>query len=246
MNRPWEIKQEDARTEDSLLNFIIFCEDKVSEPTYLRYFHTPKIKVNYILNQKSMMTNVLQAINHCQESGLIHFKDGEYCLLDGTQVWCVFDRDKEDTEEKINLGNVSFNESIETAQRRGIKLAWSNDSFELWILLHFEDVNLEDKEREKYYSRLSEIFRNLENPNSDLEKVLKHGTYSYKKDLKSENNFRSIVRDTIVGNTKKAIERAKNLESKFKSNELQSHEKAPCTLVHHLVEELIKCGGKEI
>ena len=35
-------------------------------------------------------------------------------------------------------------------------------------------------------------------------------------------------------------------QTKFSSPNLAEHEKSPYTLVHHLVEELIKYGGKEI
>ena len=150
------------------------------------------------------------------------------------------------SQKIIKLGNVNFNESIETAKRRGINLAWSNDSFELWILLHFEDINLKDKEREKYYSRLTEIFKTLTNPSEDLLKILKHGSFSYKRDLKSENNFRNIVRNEIVRKTKVALDRAKHLEKYFQNIDMQNHEKSPYTLVHHLVEELIKHGEKDI
>lgn len=250
MTNPWEIKQTDERTADSLTTFIIFCEDEVSEPIYFKFFETSKIKVNPIKRQKSMMDNVINAICHCKDNNLFEEVDGKECACKpGNQVWCVFDRDLEETEEKQKKGNVTFDESIKTALSHGIKLAWSNDSFELWVLLHFENVdaeNAKNKNRQTYYDRLTEIFKNIKNPNEDLLKVLNYKGYSYKESLKRENNFRNIVRPEIVKNTKKAIERAKELETKFSSPNLAEHEKSPYTLVHHLVEELIKYGGKEI
>ncbi|MDZ7878813.1 MAG: RloB family protein [Saprospiraceae bacterium] len=65
---------------------------------------------------------------------------------DGAQVWCVFDRDREPNDGK----DTAFNDSIRTANAKGIKTAWSNDDFELWILLHFEDV---DPNNPDYLSR---------------------------------------------------------------------------------------------
>ena len=38
MKEPWNIKEDDTRTADSLPIFIIFCEDEVSEPIYFKYF----------------------------------------------------------------------------------------------------------------------------------------------------------------------------------------------------------------
>lgn len=250
MSNPWDIKVSDERTADSLPTFIIFCEDEVSEPIYFKFFETSKIKVNPIRNQKSMMDNVVNAICHCKENGLIDESDDKLCVCkDGNHVWCVFDRDKEETDEKILRGNVLFNESLKSAESNGIKVAYSNDAFELWILLHFENIDLENeqyKKRVHYYERLTEIFRGIANPNNFLTKVLQYQGYSYKNSLKSEKSFRNIVRPAIINNTRVAIERAKQLEEKFANSKLSEHEKSPLTLVHHLVEQLIEYGGKEI
>ena len=247
MDEPWKLKESDTREKDTLITFIIFCEDKVSEPVYLKYFETSKIKINFAKDKKNMMKNVLDAITHCKENGLIKCeKDNCFMVNENTQVWCVFDRDKEDTPQKISKGNTEFNESIITAKRNGIKVAWSNDSFELWILLHFEDILItqENENRKKYYNRLTEIFNSIENPNEDLRKVKQYPDWSYKSSLKSENNFRNIVRNEIISNVYLAIERAKKLEEHFDKTDLQNHEKSPYTLMHHLVEELIDKGGR--
>lgn len=71
MDNPWNIKESDEREADSIPTFIIFCEDRVSEPVYLNYFKTEKIKINLIREQKSMMDNVLNAIHHCRINELI-------------------------------------------------------------------------------------------------------------------------------------------------------------------------------
>lgn len=51
----------------------------------------------------------------------------------------IFDIDKGAEGKSIPEGNTEFDEAIRTAERKGIKIAWSNDAFELWILLHFEN-----------------------------------------------------------------------------------------------------------
>lgn len=243
MNNPWDLRTDDERTVDTKINFIIFCEDTVSEPSYFKYFETSKIKVNCIPNQKSMMKNVINAIHHCNTAGLMEHRGDGACMIEGTQVWCVFDRDREDSIDAIARGNIEFDESIESAKRNGLKVAWSNDAFELWVLLHFEDVKAEDINRKIYYDRLTEIFRNLPEPNDYLQRVLLHDSYSYKKDFKSEKNFRNIVRAAIVGKTEDAIERAKKIEHAYRDRDVRNHEKTPFTLVHHLVEELLRHGN---
>lgn len=250
MIEPWDIKPDDTRQANSLPTFIIFCEDEVSEPIYFKYFETSKIKVNPIKNQKSKIDNVLKAICHCEDNGLMESKDGLLSIQnEDIQVWCVFDRDIEETDSKKQLGYISFDVAIETAKAKGFNVAWSNDAFELWILMHFEDIqitNEKNKNRETYYNRLTEIFKSLTNPIQDLVDALKHPTFNYKQDLKHENNFRNIVRNHIVGMTNVAISRAKQLEKHYDAFNIPDHDKSPCTLVHHLVEELIRLGGKKI
>ena len=218
-------------------------------PIYFKYFETSKIKVNPIPNQKSKIDNVFKAICYCKDNGLMEIIDGlPYLQCDNTQVWCVFDRDIEENVSENLKGNTSFDESIETAKARGFNVAWSNDAFELWILLHFEDVDFNsiNKNRKVFYDRLTELFKSIPNPNIDLAKALNHSSFNYKQDCKSENNFRNIVRSEIVSKTKDAIARAKSLDELHSNPSKPHHEKSPCTMVHKLVEELIRLGGKEI
>ncbi len=252
MTEPWNLKLDDTREADSLPTFIIFCEDEVSEPIYFKYFETQRIKVNTIEGQKSKIDNVFKAISHCISEELMENKEDGLSVKmnDDVQVWCVFDRDLEETPEKIQIGNISFNEAIATAHSRGIKVAWSNDAFELWILLHFEDVDLsqnESKSRKFYYERLTQIFKEINNPTERLSSVLKYSDFNYKMSLKQRNNFRYIVRELILSQTNIATERAKKLEYyHYNNSNTLYHEKSPCTLVHNLIEELIRMGGKTL
>jgi hypothetical protein len=52
---------------------------------------------------------------------------------DYDQVWCVLDRD--------DFSASRFNEALTLAERNGIKVAYSNEAFELWYVLHFEYLN---------------------------------------------------------------------------------------------------------
>lgn len=246
MSEPWDIRTTDERASDTLPTFIIFCEDETSEPIYFKYFETEKIKVNPIPKQDSKIKNVLKAICHCKEKQLFDRVDGEDVIGDeNLHVWCVFDRDMEDTIDKISEGNIAFDESIKMAQNKGFKVAWSNDAFELWVLLHFIEINPLDavyKNRINYYIALTDIFKKIENPNMDLIKALSHAGFNYKQDMKHANNFRNIVRAEIVKHTNIAISRANLLEEHFNKQTLDDHEKTPCTLVHHLVLELLEYG----
>lgn len=246
--QPWELRDNDEREADTKPTFIIFCEDEVSEPVYFKYFETSKIKVNPVKKQYSGMKHVLKAIERCKDDELMDYNEqGELELTDDeVHVWCVFDMDFDVNNESRD--NISFDEGIQLAARKGIKVAWSNDAFELWILLHFNEINPdlpENKLRQTYYDNLTQIFKNLPEKNEDLTKALQHASFSYKRDLKRESRFRYIVRPEIIPNTPLAIQRAKALEAYY-SNDQPNHEKAPCTMVHHLVEALLLAGGKPI
>lgn len=54
------------------------------------------------------------------------------------ETWVVFDRDID--KEKPN-DKETFNEALALAERKGINVAYSNDAFELWFLLHFQVVS---------------------------------------------------------------------------------------------------------
>ena len=246
----WDIKSDDTRSADSLITFIVFCEDEVSEPVYVKIFETSKIKVNPVKCKKSKMDNVLHAITHCIRMDWMEDHEGERVLVAGDiQVWCVFDLDRDKDPAKQDVAHVEFDESIAVALRRGFKVAWSNDSFELWVLLHFEDVDpthADFQHRKAYYDRLTAIFKDLPEPNEDLQKCLKYHNFYYKSNLKSDSNFRNIVRPAILPNTKRAIERAKKLFDFHKVHSSQPHQQSPCTLMHQMIEELVRLGGKEI
>ena len=246
----WEIKASDNRVADLLPTFIIFCEDEVSEILYFRSFETPSIKVNAIGKQKSKSVNVNKAIVHCLQEGVIG-NDGKIRFEpDEIQVWCVFDRDVEKLTIIENQGNFEFDSSIRWAESNSIKVAWSNDAFELWILLHFEDGDVlhpQTKHRKYYYDRLSFIFNTLETENADLLRIRSFPIpLDYKNQLKRFKYFKKIVLPHIEGKTNEAIRRAITLENYHISDPSKSvFEASPCTKIHLLVQELIRLGAGE-
>lgn len=249
MSNAWDLKVSDKRTADNLFTFIIFCEDEISEYYYFKWFETSLIKVNVIRKQKSMLTNLRKAITFCTENGILINNGTNYELgQEGIELWCVYDRDLESNPTEIAEKDNEFNLSITLGEQNDINVAWSNDAFELWILLHLMDIdeNIEDsKKRVYYYEALTNYFKNKENPNDDLAKALVHASFSYKKDLKSKNNFINIVRTEILPNTQKAIERSTALFEAH-SKKVNHYEKKPCTTVHNLVISLLDKGKQQI
>ncbi|MGP1472459.1 MAG: RloB family protein [Prevotella intermedia] len=239
---PWELRSDDTRIEDKLPTFIIFTEDKVSERVYFKSFETDKMKVNAIGNQKSKIANVINAITHCQQNAL--FDESDNVAETGLQVWCVFDRDYDSDSNETAQNDTSFDESLRTAEGHNIKVAWSNDCFELWILLHYEDINhTEQLLRDKYYERLTKIMEADVELSKNFSKAIDTGHYNYKECFKRESNFKNHILPILQDKTRRtaAIERAKALENHHKKDNVKPHKMCPCTMVHHLVEELLQC-----
>ena len=55
-------------------------------------------------------------------------------------VWIVFDRDRSDKDDEDIGKAINFNGALTKAKKHNFEVAYSNDAFELWLLLHLEDV----------------------------------------------------------------------------------------------------------
>lgn len=250
MSNPWDYKTDDHRTSNKLYTFNIFCEGKNSEPIYFSWFETPTIKIITHGDQKSMCKNINKTLAKCIEDGILKISgEGRYELFEeGMEIWCAFDRDKAAQGISVEEGDVDFNSAIKLAQNSPINIAWSNDSFDLWFLLHLEDItdNLEQaKERTYYFERLSWFFKNHPAPNELLANTIRHASFSYERDLKQERKIRQIILPEITQKTQIAIDRARHLFDLYKS-EFDFSKKMPCTTVFQLVERLLSIGGKQL
>ena len=241
MKEPWEVKTDDNRKEDSKRVFIIFCEDGAIEPAYFELFKNKEVHVSAFGNRKQHHAQVDYATEYFRKNDLLEvvvvngIAQEVLKLDDGAQTWCVFDRDKELNDQK----DTAFNDSIIAANSKGIKTAWSNDDFELWILLHFEDVDPDNSDylyRAKYYERLTEILKK----HFPLVSMFQNPKFDYYDTMKSKKKFLMYTYQLMKTNLDTAIERAKKLEKfHYTTPPKPNHLHCPCTKVHLLVEELI-------
>jgi len=239
---PWEFRTDHTRGVDTKRTFIIFCEDGSVEPAYFELFKTQKVHVSAIPNCKQHHAQVDIATEYFRKSGLLVYDEtiGREILKidDGAQVWCVFDRDKNQGDDR----DTAFNDSIINAESKGIKTAWSNDDFELWVLLHFEDVDptqIDYLNRKYYYSRLTEILKTL----APEERIFKNPRFDYYSTMKSRNLFIRITYQHMKDKLVLAIERAKRLEEYHSIPIKPSHLMCPCTKVHHLISQLLEANS---
>ena len=243
MPEAWELVPETERTFDQITTFILFCEDDVNEPAYFRQFAVAdKVKVNPVENQKATFRNINNTLQYCEANGLLDVAAGHYRLKPGTttHVWSVFDRDVE-SEDRIAVlakDNLDFSLSIQTAASAGFQVAWTNDVFELWILLHFEDVAPGVWRHRNYiYNRLTAIFQTLPDQSPEMAAITERANFRYEVHFKREKHFVPYVLPYLAGRTESAIQRAQQLEAAFPATH-RLHDCNPCTKVHHLVRSL--------
>ncbi|HJV16337.1 MAG TPA: RloB family protein [Bacillales bacterium] len=101
-------------------SFLIVCEGKKTEPLYFDSFRVKTASIKVLGLGCDPLTLVEETINLKSQ--------GTY-----DQVWCVFDRD--------NFPEDRVREAFELAKKNRIDIAYSNESFELWYLLHFHYYN---------------------------------------------------------------------------------------------------------
>lgn len=126
-------------------------------------------------------------------------------------IWVVFDKD--DFE--------NFDQAIADGKAKGYHIAWSNQSFEYWLYLHFNysDAALH---RNDWKDKLDVIFKKLN---------LGEGTYR-----KNYENIYELV--DIYDGVNTAIKNAKRRMAEFDSNKCKPSEFNPGTTMYLLMEQL--------
>jgi len=126
-------------------------------------------------------------------------------------VWVVFDKDDFD----------DFDVAIQLGKEKGYQVAWSNQSFEYWLYLHF---NYSDSALHRYdwNEKLNEIFKQYN---------LGDGTYR-----KNYDNIYDLV--NVYDGVNSAIRNAKRRMAGFVDERDISSQYDPGTMVYKLVEDL--------
>lgn len=197
--------------------FLIVCEDENTEPDYFRYFK----------NQIPEETIFLETIGTGRDAkGVVEeaIKEKEKLALKSKKevdvTWAVFDKDDAD-ENATKIKR--FEDAFEIAKNSNIKTAYSNEAFELWLLLHLTDVDSNILlPRSTIYSLLQENIRKNDH----------YRTFQYEH---GNVNILQIIRE--IGNQDAAIGRAENLLKK-QINKKPIHAN-PSTIVHELVKEFL-------
>ena len=181
--------------------FIVATEGKETEKQYFGMFNSTRIKVEILATTedgKSSPEYVLERLDIFKE---------RYDLTEDDMLWLVSDVDR--------WGDKKLSSVCSQARQRGYNLAISNPCFEVWLTLHFEDINTEDRTCDNFKARLRTILGSYNGSNLNIS--------AYKP------------------NTKDAVNRAKNLHPSSQ----QDWPPTLGTHVYRLVEILLKSLGSD-
>lgn len=117
-------------------SFLIICEGEKTEPNYFVKFRVPT-KVFDVFGIGANTESLVQKAIEIRNNSIVAY---DY-------VWCVFDRDSFPAQ--------NFNNALTLAANNNINVAYSNEAFEIWYLLHF---NFHDSatSRAQYKAMLTE------------------------------------------------------------------------------------------
>ena len=181
---------------------IIVTEGEKTEPNYFRKF--PIFSKKVVVIGKDMNTISLIKETEIQvQKQISEYKKKYEKEPKETSVWCVFDKD--------GFSASDFGNAINKAKAKDYKVAYSNEAFELWFLLHFHYYDMA-LGRDDYIVKLTELLKQ-----------------------KYQKNDPSMY-EILLSRQKEAIKNAKNLLSKYIP--VNPSNDNPSTTVFELVEYL--------
>ena len=182
-------------------SFLIVCEGECTEPDYFKAFRMTTATIKVVGQAMNTTSLVAKAISiRDMEAAKKRYYD---------QCWVVFDKDDFPANE--------FNRAIAMAQSNGFKVAYSNQAFEYWFLLHF-NLYSGPLHRDNYASMLTKLC----------------GMPYCKRE-----GFGTVIYNRILQLQPVAIRNAKVVLKEISHGNPAMEESS--TTVHLLVEELNKC-----
>lgn len=126
MNRPVDAVETRQR-------ILIVCEGEETEKNYFEKFRVTSLRVKVLGIGLSNESLVDWAITYPQR-------------LEYDQVWCVFDKD--------DCSIAQYERAVRKARSNSMRVVFSNQSFELWFVLHIEDLT-SATDKETYINKLT-------------------------------------------------------------------------------------------
>ena len=224
-NQYWLKKRSSLKRKNSLNklyqnSILIVCEGEKTEPNYFKSFPVSNIKVKTIGAGRNTTSLVDYAVCTWKDFA----SEGKFF----EKLWCVFDRDSFPIEDykktfiDVSIYQNRLNKRFKkiTDQQIKIKIAYSNEAFEIWYLLHFDYID-SGLSRTRYKSMLSK----------------RMGEQYLKNDPKIYQKLQRLAVDTNKSKGQLfAIRNSIKLRADISENEPHLHN--PSTNVDELVVEL--------
>lgn len=188
---------------------LIVCEGINTEPSYFEKFRLSSATIKTVGGLENTISLVRSAQKLTQKDNY-------------DQVWCVFDKD--------DFPDKDFNEAVMLAERLGFGVAYSNQAFEYWLILHFEDHQGAALHRDHYGDKLNAYLNPLES----------HYDATGSKTITEDIFDHLMARDPKTGKPRVelAVKRAKRNYDHFDHRNPAAEESS--TLVYKLVQEILK------
>ncbi len=194
-----------TKARETRKKFLIVCEGEKTEVNYFKAFTVPKkIEVRVKGEGKNSLSLVEKAIKIIDNLK----QDDSF-----DQIWCVFDKD--------NCSKEQFNQAERLAKENNIKIAYSNEAFEIWFILHFQYLDIATS-RSEYLTILTNQMKKYGLLN-EQEKYEKNREDMYEK-------LKPYQRTAITNAAKLIQDRDEAKKHPFDAN--------PSTTVQELVQEL--------
>jgi hypothetical protein len=237
-NRKKELKRNDSKrklnNKTTVPDIIIACEDSVSSPAYFQMLVSSLIKEK-IITQDSF---VIAKHNHTNPNGVLtdlkSYKDSNgKTYKDFEYKWIVIDRDCERVDGGGHTAE-DFNNALKNAKKKRsdlhVDVAYANDAFELWYLLHFEYRNTAIS-RDELIERVIEKLQQL-----DTHKFSRLNRNNIK-----QENYAKLIYEALLPMQEIAITNAKKLLLSYGDGHSPECDN-PSTTIHKLVNILNSLG----
>ena len=219
--------------------FLIVCEDESTEPAYFRKVFQEKFEELLPKDTIRIVTvgtgrNSLGVVEKAVEERITRTEIVPKAI---DHVWAVFDKDDLDQNETTAQ---RFEEAFSVAAANDINIAYSNECFELWLLLHFANVSnsrpipRKEAEGEDKSNCLYGMLENAINKGRTADQHILYNHAHHSKPYVSVEGLIDIVMKS--GDEAKAIERAQALDASQQGK--KPIEANPNTTVYKLVKEL--------
>jgi hypothetical protein len=210
--------------------FHIFCEGKTEESyleSYIEKFYSGNRRLQVIRIENAKKNTAKELVGEA-----IEFQEKENCP-EGDIFWVVYDR-----ENEVKYSDKHHQTAYDSAEPKNISIAISNVCFEVWILLHFQDIILQTNSCDDAIENSPVQFKDYADliGNSPLQTLCRGRGLSYKKG--SKRLFENFT-DTELA---QARNRAKIMNQSTKNsadpNRTKPYQWNPYTNVHELLDAI--------